>query len=45
VIFQGIEGDWRPEYRDPHFNYSMGVACREMGFLDDAIEQFQIALA
>jgi tetratricopeptide (TPR) repeat protein len=28
---------------DPHFNYNMGVACREMGFLEDAIEQFQIA--
>lgn len=28
----------------PDFNYRMGVACHEMGFLDEAIEQFQIAL-
>jgi tetratricopeptide (TPR) repeat protein len=27
----------------PNFNYNMGVACRELGFIDDAIEQFQIA--
>ena len=28
----------------PNFNFQMGVACREMGFLDEAIEQFQLAL-
>ena len=28
----------------PNFNYQMGLACREMGFLDEAIEQFQMAL-
>ena len=28
----------------PNFNFQMGVACREMGFHDEAIEQFQIAL-
>ncbi len=28
----------------PQFNYQMGIACREMGFLDDAIEQFKIAI-
>lgn len=33
-----------PSTVDPHFNYNMGVASRELGFLDDAIEQFQIAL-
>jgi tetratricopeptide (TPR) repeat protein len=27
----------------PNFNYSMGALCREMGFIDEAIEQFQIA--
>ncbi len=27
----------------PQFNYQMGIACREMGFFDDAIEQFKIA--
>jgi len=28
----------------PNFNFQMGVACREMGFMDEAIEQFQLAL-
>jgi tetratricopeptide (TPR) repeat protein len=28
----------------PNFNYNMGVACKEMGFTDEAIEQFHIAL-
>jgi tetratricopeptide (TPR) repeat protein len=28
----------------PNFNFQMGVACREMGFHDEAIEQFQAAL-
>jgi tetratricopeptide (TPR) repeat protein len=28
----------------PNFNFQMGVACREMGFHDEAIEQFQSAI-
>jgi len=32
-----------PSTAYPHFNYQMGVACREMGFIEDAIEQFKIA--
>jgi len=28
----------------PFFNYQMGVASREMGFLEDAVEQFKIAV-
>ena len=28
----------------PIFNYQMGVASREMGFLEDAVEQFKIAV-
>ena len=44
-IFRELKDTGGPNIADPHFNYSMGVACREMGFLDDAIEQFQIALA
>jgi tetratricopeptide (TPR) repeat protein len=28
----------------PNFNFQMGVACREMGFHDEAVEQFQLAL-
>jgi len=27
----------------PQFNFHMGVACREMGFINEAIEQFQMA--
>ena len=27
----------------PQFNYQMGIACREMGFFEDAIDQFKIA--
>jgi tetratricopeptide (TPR) repeat protein len=28
----------------PDFNFHLGVACQEMGFIDEAIGQFQIAL-
>ena len=28
----------------PNFHYHLGVACREMGLIDEAIGQFQIAL-
>lgn len=27
----------------PDFNYHMGIACREMGFFEDAVKQFQTA--
>jgi tetratricopeptide (TPR) repeat protein len=43
-IFKELKETSGPNVVDPHFNFNMGVACREMGFLDDAIEQFQIAL-
>ncbi len=33
-----------PSKAYPNFNFHMGVACREMGFIDEAIEQFQVAL-
>ena len=33
-----------PSKAYPNFNYHMGIACREMGFIDEAIEQFQVAL-
>jgi tetratricopeptide (TPR) repeat protein len=33
-----------PSLAYPNFNYYMGLACREMGFFDDAVEQFQVAL-
>jgi tetratricopeptide (TPR) repeat protein len=44
-IFKELKETAGPSVVDPHFNYSMGVACREMGFLDDAIEQFQMAMS
>ncbi len=28
----------------PNFNFQMGVACREMGFYEEAIEQFKVAM-
>ncbi len=33
-----------PSKAYPNFNYHMGIACREMGFIDEAIEQFQISV-
>jgi len=33
-----------PSLAYPDFNYYMGLACREMGFFDDAMEQFQVAI-
>ncbi len=33
-----------PRKTYPDFNFHLGVACREMGFIDEAIAQFQIAL-
>lgn len=43
-IFQELKTHCGPSVADPDFNYNMGLACREMGFIDDAVEQFQIAL-
>ena len=43
-IFKELKETSGPSAVDPNFNYNMGVASREMGFWDDAIEQFQIAL-
>ncbi len=42
-IFKELKETCGPSSVDPNFNFNMGVACREMGFLDDAVEQFQIA--
>jgi hypothetical protein len=28
----------------PNFNYHLGLACREMGLIDEAIDQFKIAV-
>jgi len=43
-IFKELKETSGPNTVDPNFNFNMGVACREMGFFDDAVEQFQIAL-
>jgi tetratricopeptide (TPR) repeat protein len=43
-IFKELKENSGPSAVDPNFNYNLGVASREMGFLDDAVEQFRIAL-
>jgi tetratricopeptide (TPR) repeat protein len=42
-IFKELQEATIPKEVYPNFNYHMGVACREMGFNDGAIEQLQIA--
>jgi tetratricopeptide (TPR) repeat protein len=42
-IFKELQETVIPREVYPNFNYHMGVACREMGFNDGAIEQLQIA--
>ena len=43
-IFKELKENSGPSAVDPNFNYNLGVASREMGFMEDSIEQFQIAL-
>jgi tetratricopeptide (TPR) repeat protein len=43
-IFKELRETSGPSSVDPNFNYNLGVASREMDFIDDAIEQFEIAL-
>ena len=43
-IFKELKAIGGPGMVDPHFNYTMGVAYRELGFCDEAIEQFEIAV-
>ena len=43
-IFKELKEIGGPGRVDPYFNYTMGVAYRELGFCDEAIEQFQIAV-
>jgi tetratricopeptide (TPR) repeat protein len=43
-IFKELKENSGPSAVDPNFNFNLGVASREMGFLEDAIEQFQTAL-
>lgn len=42
-IFEELKKISGPSPKDPNFNFNMGVACRELGLIDEAIEQFQIA--
>ena len=43
-IFKELKEIGGPSNVDPHFNYNMGVAYRELGLCDEAIEQFEIAV-
>jgi tetratricopeptide (TPR) repeat protein len=43
-IFKELEEIGGPGRVDPHFNYTMGVAYRKLGYCDEAIEQFEIAV-
>ena len=43
-IFQELKRTNISSTAFPDFNYHMGVACRQMGCIDEAIEQFKIAL-
>ena len=42
-IFKKLRAISSTNSLDPNSNYNMGVACLELGVIDDAIEQFQIA--
>jgi tetratricopeptide (TPR) repeat protein len=42
-IFKKLKETSGPSLMNPNFNYNMGVACLEVGLIDDAVEQFQIA--
>jgi tetratricopeptide (TPR) repeat protein len=42
-IFKELKEIGGPSIADPHFNYNMGVAYRELGFHTEAMEQFKIA--
>ncbi len=43
-IFKELKEIGGPSAADPHFNYNMGVAYRELGFFDEAMEQFETAV-
>ena len=43
-IFKELKDLGGPSAADPHFNYNMGVAYRELGFFDEAMEQFEVAV-
>jgi len=43
-IFKELKELGGPSAADPHFNYNLGIAYRELGFFDEAREQFAIAV-
>jgi tetratricopeptide (TPR) repeat protein len=43
-IFEEMKTTNIPSTAFPDFNYHMGIACRQMGCIDEAIEQLEIAL-
>lgn len=43
-IFNELKETAGPSLAFPDFNYHMGVACKEMGFFDEAVNQFKIAI-
>lgn len=44
AILKELKGTVAPGELYPNFSYDMGMACLEMGFIDEAIVQFQMAI-
>jgi tetratricopeptide (TPR) repeat protein len=42
-ILRKLKEDSGPDLADPNWNYNLGVACRELGFFDDAIEHLRVS--
>jgi tetratricopeptide (TPR) repeat protein len=42
-ILRKLKEDSGPDLGDPNWNYNLGVACRELGFFDDAIEHLRVS--
>jgi len=43
-IFKELKENSDMSQTYPRFSYHLGIACREMGFIDEAIEQFKMSL-
>ncbi|HXZ37760.1 MAG TPA: tetratricopeptide repeat protein [Thermodesulfobacteriota bacterium] len=42
-ILRKLKEDSGPDLADPNWNYNLGVACRELGFFEDAIEHLRVS--
>jgi tetratricopeptide (TPR) repeat protein len=42
-IFRKLKGPSDPGSLDPNWNYHLGVACRELGIIEDAIEHLRVS--